>query len=159
MMKATTMARTFTVGFGCPATDCPHHFSITIRRDRSASVQLTENDGTGAGGWRFVTCLGRATWDAVADTLAGEKNSRLRAINLAPGRWRVGETRIDRTLGKEVAVLMMAAGGRDAGSVPAAIANWKGLAPEERWWLYRKASRSGAWREAVRIALAENPVD
>ena len=156
-MKVTT-PRTPTVGFGCPATDCPHHFSITIRRDRSASVQLTENDGTGAGGWRFVTCLGRATWDALADTLTGELNSRLRANNLAPGRWRVGETRIDRTLGHEVAVLMMAAAGRDPGKIPAAIANWKSLAPEERWWLYRKASRSSAWREAVRIGLSETPV-
>ena len=55
----------------------------------------------------------------------------------------------------------------DPSTVPTAIANWKGLAPEERWWLYTMtaaatgnylAGRGRGWRKALRYALTENPV-
>ena len=46
-----------------------------------------------------------------------------------------------------------------------AIRNWKGLMPEERWWLYTttNASTGGlndrkGWRTALRYALCENPI-
>ena len=51
--------------------------------------------------------------------------------------------------------------------IPIALANWSGLAPEERWWLYTKTAgatghasegRNRGWRKAVRYALTENPV-
>jgi hypothetical protein len=51
--------------------------------------------------------------------------------------------------------------------VPTAIANWQGLSPEERWWLYTMTAaatghfqlgRNRGWRKAVRFALTENPV-
>ena len=48
------------------------------------------------------------------------------------------------------------------------IANWRGLAPEERWWFYTtiNATRHGhtehgndrGWRKAIKIAFAENPI-
>ena len=47
-MKATT-ARTHTVGFGCPTTDWPHHFAITIPRDRCAPVERGAPHGLLAG--------------------------------------------------------------------------------------------------------------
>src|SRR5260370_28220126 len=46
------------------------------------------------------------------------------------------------------------------------LANWMGLAPEERWWLYTTVNatsghpehgRDRGWRKAIKIALAENP--
>ena len=48
-----------------------------------------------------------------------------------------------------------------------AVANWKGLVPEERWWLYTQTAaatghgvrdRGKGWRKAVRFALTENPI-
>ena len=51
--------------------------------------------------------------------------------------------------------------------IPAAVKNWLGLVPEERWWLYTMTSaatghaiqgRNKGWRKAVRYALTENPV-
>jgi len=49
----------------------------------------------------------------------------------------------------------------------AAVHNWLGLVPEERWWLYTMTNaatghavngRNKGWRKAVRFALTENPV-
>ncbi|MDP2268269.1 MAG: DUF3780 domain-containing protein, partial [Deltaproteobacteria bacterium] len=47
------------------------------------------------------------------------------------------------------------------------IANWIGLEPEERWWLYTTVNatftraelgKDRGWRKAIRIAFSENPV-
>jgi hypothetical protein len=55
----------------------------------------------------------------------------------------------------------------DPALIPTAIANWQGLTPEERWWLYTMTAaatghvltgRNRGWRKAVRFALTENPV-
>jgi hypothetical protein len=52
-------------------------------------------------------------------------------------------------------------------SVETAVKNWRGFAPEERWWLYTMTNaatghairgRNKGWRKAVRYALTENPV-
>lgn len=51
--------------------------------------------------------------------------------------------------------------------LPAMIANWLGLASEERWWLYTTINatnghpdhgRDRGWRKAIKIAVAENPI-
>jgi len=48
-----------------------------------------------------------------------------------------------------------------------AVANWLGLVPEERWWLYTQtaavtgyatADCNRGWHKAVHFALTENPV-
>ncbi|MCL1952548.1 MAG: DUF3780 domain-containing protein [Oscillospiraceae bacterium] len=43
--------------------------------------------------------------------------------------------------------------------------NWKGLLPEERWWLYTMTNAAAGelrerrgWRKALKFALEENPV-
>jgi hypothetical protein len=55
----------------------------------------------------------------------------------------------------------------DPAKIPKAIRNWRGLAPEERWWLFTMTNaatghavtgRNRGWRKAVRYALTENPV-
>ena len=55
----------------------------------------------------------------------------------------------------------------DPATIPTAIRNWLGLAPEERWWMYSMTNaatghaaggRGKGWRKAVRYALTENPV-
>ena len=50
--------------------------------------------------------------------------------------------------------------------IPTAIRNWKGLMPEERWWLYTMTNASTGhikdkkgWRIALRYALCENPIE
>jgi len=70
-------------------------------------------------------------------------------------------------LGKELVLLAWAIEDADPGLIAQALANWLGLYPEERWWLYTQTAaasghgitgRNVGWRKAVRYALTENPV-
>ena len=74
---------------------------------------------------------------------------------------------VRRDLGKELVLLAWAIEDADPTLISVALANWSGLVPEERWWLYTQtaaatghgtADRSRGWRKAVRYALTENPV-
>jgi hypothetical protein len=55
----------------------------------------------------------------------------------------------------------------DESLIPNVIANWTGLEPEERWWLYTTVNatftkadvgRDRGWRKAIKIAFSENPI-
>ncbi len=95
-------------------------------------------------------------------------NERLRQMGLPAGRWlSKGRVALSRLPGKELVLLAWAIEDADPGLIPRAIQNWKGLAPEERWWLFTMTNaatghaitgRDRGWRKAVRFALTENPV-
>jgi len=111
--------------------------------------------------------LERAQWTAIADPVRRVFNERLKEKGIAPDRWSVGENKLERLLGKELCVLAWAVEEAAPDLVPAAITNWSGLKPEERWWLFTMtAAASGGvddsevgWRKALRFALTENPVE
>lgn len=115
-----------------------------------------------------VRCrLPRAKWNEIAEVLRAELNARLKKEGRRPGKWRAGYNAISRPLGKELTLLAWAVEDADPALIPTAIANWQGLQPEERWWLYTmtaaatghcQAGRGRGWRKAVRFALTENPV-
>ena len=55
----------------------------------------------------------------------------------------------------------------DESLIPNVIANWTGLEPEERWWLYTTVNatftkvdvgKDRGWRKAIKIAFSENPI-
>jgi len=115
-----------------------------------------------------VRCrLPRAKWNEIAEVLRAELNARLKKEGRRQGKWRAGYNAISRPLGKELTLLAWAVEDADPALIPTAIANWQGLQPEERWWLYTmtaaatghcQAGRGRGWRKAVRFALTENPV-
>jgi hypothetical protein len=115
-----------------------------------------------------VRCrLARPKWNDIAEVLRAEFNSRLKKEGRKPGKWKSGYNPVSRTLGKELTLLAWAIEDADPALVPTAIANWQGLSPEERWWLYTMTAaatghfqlgRNRGWRKAVRFALTENPV-
>lgn len=115
-----------------------------------------------------VRCrLARIKWNGIAETLRAEFNVRLRKAGRKPGKWKPDFNAVSRTLGKELTLLAWAIEDADPALISTAIANWQGLQPEERWWLYTMTSaatgncvtgRSRGWRKAVRYALTENPV-
>ena len=115
-----------------------------------------------------VRCrLSRAKWNEIAEVLRVELNARLKKEGRRAGKWRAGYNAISRPLGKELTLLAWAVEDADPALIPTAIANWQGLQPEERWWLYTmtaaatghcQAGRGRGWRKAVRFALTENPV-
>jgi hypothetical protein len=88
-------------------------------------------------------------------------------MGLKQGQWKAGRIPLSRLLGKELVLLGWAVEDADPGLIPAAIKNWLGLMPEERWWLYTMTNAATGhavygkyrgWRKAVRFALTENPV-
>lgn len=161
-----------TVGFGCPDTVDPHHMVVTVPRGRNDSVRIVEQFGLRAGHAGTPDMierveLPRPKWTAIADSVRRVFNERLKEKGISPGRWSVGDNKIERLLGKELCVLAWAIEDAAEDLIPVAITNWSGLKPEERWWLFTMtAAATGevddsdiGWRKALRFALTENPVE
>lgn len=156
-----------TLGFGVPATSEPHHFVVAIPRGNTAPVLIREHLGmTGDSGRVQVldrVLLDRPRWTAIRAEVQRAFNARLAEHNLAPGTWRVGETPIDRLLGKELCVLAWAIEHLEPEHIGIALRNWLALRPEERWWLFgMTALATGGiedadegWRVALRYALGD----
>jgi hypothetical protein len=110
--------------------------------------------------------LDRHRWLKIVDALEEEFNRRLRAANMKAAHFKAGDNPVARLLGKELVLLAWAIEDADPSLCSNAIQNWRGLAPEERWWLYTMTAAQTAhhtkhnvgWRKAVRYALTENPV-
>jgi len=160
-----------TVGFGCPKTVDPHHFVVEIPASRTTPVLIYEVYGIKAGinGQPDIVercMLNRSIWSQIAEDVKREFNDRLRAKKMTPSRWSTGRNPVERLLGKELLVLAWAVEHAEPEAIPNAIHNWRGLRPEERWWLYTMtAAATGGvdhgnigWRKALRYALTENPL-
>ena len=167
-------------GFGFRPEESEHHFVVTVPGGNRGDVLVAEHVsfdpktghappslGMGTQDVKLRVALPRAKWTAIADEARVEFNRRLRKQGLPPGRWKRGDTPVTRLLGKELTLLAWAVEDADPALIPAAIRNWLGLAPEERWWLFTMTNaatghalhgRNKGWRKAVRFALTENPV-
>jgi hypothetical protein len=165
--------------FGFDPRETQHHFLVSIPRGTAGKIEISEHfswdETRGSGDVSYSTradgqirvMLPRLKWDAIADQVRAEFNIRLRRVNIKPGGWKAGPNLLRRELGKELVLLAWAIEDADPALIPAALANWGGLAPEERWWLYTQTAgatghglndRGRGWRKAVRYALTENPV-
>lgn len=109
--------------------------------------------------------ISRYKWSLMQKDFTAEFNARLKEQKLTSGRFAIGGTPVERLFGKEMMVLLWGVEDCDPSNIPTAIRNWKGLMPEERWWLYTmtNASTGGlrdkkGWRTALRYALCDNPV-
>jgi hypothetical protein len=117
-----------TQGFGVPLTAAPHHFAVIIPRGNRLPVQIVEDLGMHAVGDgselldRVV--LPRAVWTEIANPVKHMFNERLKAHQLKPGQWKVGENWVDRLLGKELCVLAWAIEALEADKVGTALRNW-----------------------------------
>lgn len=165
--------------FGFDPEESAHHFVVTIPRVRESKVDISEHlswdPETGSSAVTYGSrqdgqirvVLPRAKWDMVADELRTRFNLRLRRMGRKSGNWKAGYNLVRRELGQELVLLAWAIEEADPGLIPAAVANWKGLEPEERWWLYTQTAaatghgvndRGIGWRRALRYGLTENPV-
>lgn len=178
--KASPRAADRGDSFGFEPEESRHHFLVVIPKNTHDPVEVSEHftwdDERGSSPVTLASSeedgqlrvrLARPKWDAVADALRVEFNTRLRKQGKPPGRWKVGPNPMNRLLGKELVLLAWAIEDADPSLAPVAISNWLGLACEERWWLYTMtAAATGhalqgqgrGWRKAVRFALTENPV-
>jgi len=106
-------------------------------------------------------------WRRIATTAAEVFNRRLAQAKRRPSAWHSeGETLLAPYFGKELTLLFWAVEDADPTVIPNMLANWVGLAPEERWWLYTTINATSryaehgkdrGWRKAIKIAFAENP--
>ncbi len=136
-------------GFGFCPQESDHHFLVIIPASNKEDVVISEHFtyskdegfhtiGFNSGRQDGKPCviLQRSKWNAIADEVRAELNRRLKHKGLKTGKWKTGANPLSRLLGKELVLLSWAIEDADPSLIPSAIKNWKGLAPEERWWLF-----------------------
>lgn len=167
-------------GFGFVPSESEHYFLVSII-SATKDVQISEHMSWDPDMWkdkiqgvkdekdeRLRVILPRSKWDQIVDAVTSEFNRRLHENEFRKGQWKSrGLTPVSRLFGKELVLLAWAIEDADPGRIPTAIANWLGLLPEERWWLYTMTNaatgqalrgRNTGWRVALRFALCDNPV-
>jgi len=167
-----------TYGFGVdPAQNVNHFFVLIAPKEPDSSstspVQVYERfawtpEGEQALGPvdKLRIEVSRHKWREVKTALTAEFNARLKADGMKTCKFpQNGGTPVERLFGKEMMVLLWAIEDSDPSMISTAVRNWKGLLPEERWWLYTMTNAATGelkdkkgWRRALRYALCENPV-
>lgn len=165
-----------TYGFGVDPTQSVNHFYV-LPPDKGeapgAPVQIYERYGWTDAVEQVLERsdvlrleISKHKWKLVKGDLAAEFNARLKKDAHKIGKFAAyGGTPVEKLFGKELMVLLWGIEDSDPSVIPTAIRNWKGLMPEERWWLYTMTNASTGhmkdkkgWRAALRYALCENPV-
>jgi hypothetical protein len=161
-----------TYGFGFDPAQSPHHFLVDGRND-VGDVTIIErfvwDDGNesdaDAPEPNAKAILDAYRWARIAPVVTDVFNARLRLAGLPTASFSATPP-LAPHLGKELTLLAWAVEDADPTLLPAMLANWVGLAPEERWWLYTTINatsghpehgRDRGWRKAIKIAFAENP--
>ena len=169
------------LSFGFMPQENEHHFLVMIEPAAKGNIIISEeynyspNDDKrkmdfklGRFDSSMKAFLPKARWALIAEALQNELNRRLRQNGFRSSKWKNGDNYVSRLLGKEMMVLIWAIEEADPGLTEAAVKNWLGLRPEEKWWLFTMTNaatghalndKGKGWRKALRYALTENPVD
>jgi len=164
-----------TRGFGYqPDHSAGYHFEL--RPTSEGGVRLFERYEVGNGQGadspevepQLRAALNAHRWQLVQGAVANEFNARLKQAQLRSGRWLKGPTPLAPHFGKEAALLFWAVEDQDPTVIPRMLANWRGLAPEERWWFYttinaarrsRGSDPKYGWKAAIKVAFLADPQD
>ena len=169
MQRRKTTKRKATIGFGFDPELSPNHFAVVLQGCVVYFVEyLTwDADDPQAVPPKCKAKLYTSHWSQIAEAAANVFNRRLRQDGLRTATWRKTTTRLAPHFGKELVILAWAIEDADLTVIPTIVANWSGLAPEERWWFYTTINatighaehgKDRGWRKAIKIALTENPV-
>ncbi len=162
-----------TYGFGVNPIISKNHFYVIIPPNNNENIQVyerfnwTDNEEQKIEKADILKVeMSKYKWKKISVDLTTEFNIRLKKDKIKTGKFITGGTPIDKLFGKEMMILLWAIEDCDPSVIPTAIRNWKGLMPEERWWLYTMTNASTGrmndkkgWRIALRYALCENPVE
>jgi hypothetical protein len=160
-------------GFGFDPVLSPYHYAVNVEPGQDGKVTVEERftceDDAEVRAPTLKVVLDNYRWSRIAEQLRANFNKRLRTDGLPSGKWTSsGDTLLAAHLGKELTLLAWVVEDADPTLIPNIVANWLGLAPEERWWLYTTINataghplhgRNRGWRKAIKIAFAENPAD
>lgn len=166
---------------GIDLEDTSHHFVVRIPIRESEMVFISEHDTYFENPQRqeieynllesdphLKVVLSLSKWKKIEEALLQDFNQRLKRLGMKPVIFQTGKNIISRLFGKELVLLAWAIEEADPGTIGHAIDNWRGLKPEERWWMYTMTNaatgqaiknRNMGWRKAVRFALTENPLE
>ena len=165
-----------TLGFGFRPEESLHHFLVCVPAKAEATVTIYERFS-----WqsdervqkinmydedKAKAEISKHKWKLLTEALQAEFNARLKKAKKPQSKFIIGQTPVERLLGKELLLLVWAIEDCDPAVILTATRNWLGFAPEERWWLFTMTNaatgglndRSG-WRKALRYALTENPIE
>lgn len=168
------MAKKKALGFGFVPEETMHHFLLITPKSQNEQVAVyerfewddSEEQKSGILEDNLKVVLDRHKWNLIKEVVTNALNNRLKEKGVTVGKFKVGQTPLERLLGKELVLLMWAIEDSDPQLISNAIKNWMGLSREERWWLFTMANAitghaddKRGWRKAIRYALTENPVD
>jgi hypothetical protein len=165
------------VGFGFDPGESSHHFAVVIPENEDTPVTIEERfEWNGATETLSDTAkapiikvlLDRYRWGRIAEAARGQFNNKIRSGGHRSVSWKTDQPNIlPPHFGKELTLLAWAVEEMDESLIPNVIANWTGLEPEERWWLYTtvnatftkaEVGKDRGWRKAIKIAFSENPI-
>src|SRR5690625_469195 len=166
---------TGTRGFGYrSAHSAGYHFELRPANDGSVRLferyeaRTDQDAGSSVVEPQLRAELSAHRWQVVKGAVANEFNARLKQAQLRSGRWLKGSTPLAPYFGKELALLIWAVEDQDPTVIPRMLANWRGLAPEERWWFYttinaarrsRGSDPKYGWKAAIKVAFLADPQD
>ena len=139
------------------------HFRVEIPNSSADPVVIIEDFGFAEerNSEEKRAVLSKKIWSKIAQVVATDFNARIKARKLPVGKWSIGTVKVERLLGKELCVLAWAIEFINPKETDQAIARWKALRPEERWWLFIMTAAEGGrfentshrWRAALRSAI------
>lgn len=155
-----------TMGFGFVPQDSTQHFVLKILDDE---VMLYHNflykENINTADYESKACISIQKWNLIKDMLQDEFNARMIKSGYKKAKWQ-DETIIESLFGKELVLLVWAieSNSVDDNLVEKAIINWKGLSPEERWYLFTMTNANcgksydlhRGWRKALKYIFTEN---
>jgi hypothetical protein len=148
-------------GFGYDSAETTQRFVVTHpKRNQQHAICIEHciNDHR-----RLVARLSWLQWIEIAQPVAATFNMVLMREDVRIGHWSSdGETVLRHTFGKELLLLAWAIEDAAIERIPHVLDNWRGLAPEERWWLCTQSNatfgtpehaHNQGWRMAIKYAL------
>lgn len=169
-----TAGRSAARGFGF-RTDQSAGYHFEVVHKESGAITIREVFGFLEGGTGTAPLepkdraeMSPQRWELVRGTVATEFNARLKTTGAKAGRWLKKVTPLAPHFGKELVLLAWAIEDQDPTVIPRMLANWRGLAPEERWWFYTTIAASSrarandqkhGWKAAIKIAFLDDPRD
>ena len=159
------------IGFGFDRKQSEHHFAVIWAGMDEVSVVerfvwMTSAQVPVSPRVSLKVKLTKHCWQSIERDVAKDFNERLQRVGYPPAAWQPDETVLAPHFGKELVLLGWAVEDDEDALIPNMVANWRGLAPEERWWLYTTINATSGhpeygkdkgWRKAIKIAFAENP--
>jgi hypothetical protein len=163
MTKQKTM--TTTLGFGFIPQESTQHFIVKFLSDEVVIYHnFLYKENYYLTNYEIKAKLPMKKWNQIKDMIQDEFDARMKKNRYKKAKWEE-ETMVEKMFGKEILLLVWAIESEsvNAEMVERAKINWKGLCPEERWYLFTMTNANSGnvwdrkgWRAALKHIFTEN---